>query len=192
MFLSIYDSPETDDLEEWKKYADFLRKECEKNNSLYWKEHKEHEHLKTLYQNQKRKLEQVRKELKKKKYEQYVEADHLDYLTLEARCRQAESLAEEFMNFNQHWHDRFERIRKYIFENYNLDIDKISDYSMMNIEIRKEQSKEQSKAGRPSKIDESKIALIKLLRSKGYSMRDIAKELDVSVGTIHNVLNQEK
>lgn len=190
-----YPRPETDDLEEWKKYAEYLDQECRKNYENYFEEHREHERLKVLYQTQKRKLEQVRNELKteqKKKYDVYVEEDHLDYLTLESRCRGAESTAERFIQYNHMWIDRFEKTQKYIQDNFGIDIndiDKISGYSEMNIEVRKKRAKEQSKAGRPSKFDDSKIALVKLLRHKGYSMRDIAKELDVSVGTIHRILH---
>lgn len=187
-----YSRPETDDLEEWKKYAEYLDKERGRNYESYWKEHKEHEHLKVLYENQKRKLEEVRKELKKeqkKKYDVYVEEDHLDYLTLESRCHRAESMTDNFMRYNKMWIDKFEELKKYVQDNFGFDIDNISRYSVMNIETRRERAKEQSRSGRPSKFDDSKIALVKMLRHKGYSMRDIAKELDVSVGTIHRVLH---
>ena len=187
-----YYRPETDDLEEWKKYAEYLDKERRRNYESYWKEHKEHEHLKVLYENQKRNLEKVRKELKKeqkKKYDIYVEEDHLDYLTLESRCSSAESTKNLFLQNLLRMDDRLEEIKKYVQDNYGFDIDKISIYSVMNIETRRERAKEQSRSGRPSKFDDSKIALVKMLRHKGYSMRDIAKELDVSVGTIHRVLH---
>lgn len=187
--IMYYSRPKTDDLEEWKKYAEYQEEEAEKFRKWYWEEKKKYDHLKVLHNNQQAKLVQARTELKKKKYDAYVEEDHLDYLALEERCRQRESTVNNFFRFNNRLIERIEEIRKYVQDNYGFDIDKIYEYSLMNIEARKEQAKEQSQAGRPSKFDDSKIALVKMLRSKGYSMRDIAKELDVSVGTIHRILH---
>ena len=116
----------------------------------------------------------------------------MDYLALESRCRELEYWNNLFCNRYGSEVDRLEKIKKYVQDNFGIDvkdINKISGYSEMNIEVRKKRAKEQSKAGRPSKFDDSKIALVKLLRHKGYSMRDIAKELDVSVGSIHRVLH---
>lgn len=189
--------PETDNLEDWKQYADELAEALEEHlvhgcYGWHYQTDKQYKQLRTLYQHQKGKLNDLRKELKKKKYEQYVEADHLDYLTLETMYSYAESTVEQLLQCNNRWIAKFEEIKKYVQDNYGFDIDKIYSYSVMNIETRKDQSKMQSKAGRPSKFDDSKIALVKLLRQKGYSMRDIAKELDVSVGTIHRILHLDE
>jgi DNA invertase Pin-like site-specific DNA recombinase len=47
---------------------------------------------------------------------------------------------------------------------------------------------EGKKLGRPSNVNDSLIASVKLLREKGYSINKIAKHLGIGVGTTHKIL----
>lgn len=47
---------------------------------------------------------------------------------------------------------------------------------------------EGKKLGRPSNVNESLIASVKLLREKGHSIHHIAKHLHIGVGTTHKIL----
>lgn len=44
--------------------------------------------------------------------------------------------------------------------------------------------------GRPSKVNDSLVSSVKLLREKGVSIRDIAKTCQIGVGTIYKILNE--
>jgi len=46
------------------------------------------------------------------------------------------------------------------------------------------------KFGRPTNVNEGTVAAIKLLREKGVSIRKIAKELQIGVGTIYSLQKQ--
>lgn len=54
------------------------------------------------------------------------------------------------------------------------------------------QTKEKKSSGRPPKVTNDAIALIHELHSKDYSIRQIAKELNLSVGTVHRFLKANK
>ena len=46
------------------------------------------------------------------------------------------------------------------------------------------------KLGRPSKINQSLINAVTLLRAKGVSIRDIAKTLSIGIGTIYSIVRK--
>lgn len=51
---------------------------------------------------------------------------------------------------------------------------------------------EKKLGGRPPKVTNDMITLIHELHSKDYSIRQIAKELDLSVGTVHRFVKASK
>ena len=54
-------------------------------------------------------------------------------------------------------------------------------------EIRKAQEKG-VKFGRPSKINEAVVQSVKLLRDRGMPIRKIARQLEIGVGSVYNIL----
>ena len=46
--------------------------------------------------------------------------------------------------------------------------------------------------GRPSKINSSLIASVKLLREKGVSIRDISKTCSIGIGTCMNIIKMNQ
>ena len=51
---------------------------------------------------------------------------------------------------------------------------------------------EKKLGGRPPKVTNDMIELIKELNAKNYSIRQIAKELNLSVGTVHRFVEASK
>ena len=48
------------------------------------------------------------------------------------------------------------------------------------------------RTGRPPKVKEETITLILELRARGYSIRTIAEQLSISVGTVHRIIKTDK
>ena len=53
-----------------------------------------------------------------------------------------------------------------------------------------QKTKNERNAGRKSKIDDNIISVVTMLKLQGKSIRAIAKEIDLSVGTVHKIINE--
>lgn len=65
--------------------------------------------------------------------------------------------------------------------------DRIRERTLEGLKIAREQGRI---GGRPRKLDDQKIELVQLLHKQGRSMREIARLLSVSVGTISRTLKR--
>lgn len=86
------------------------------------------------------------------------------------------------------------QLRKLLKENMNLK-EQIALYQTQEpiIEQDIEHSTIEKKiGGRPPKVTNDMIELMKELNTKNYSIRQIAKELKVSVGTVHRFIKASK
>jgi len=72
---------------------------------------------------------------------------------------------------------------------YQLERSVMIDRINQGITRAKSQGKH---CGRPSKINSSLIASIKLLREKGVSIRDISKTCSLGIGTVMKVISENK
>lgn len=153
--------------------------------------------LRTRYQGlkvEKRKLEIALKEEQAKKYDIYVEEDKLTYLQMESYLKSYTNELERSQQLKNYYEERNKELEATIYELMNVS-DKYSIYEIMSLAEKrikeyKKQSRIGSKAGRPPKADERTVAVIRELRSKGYSMRDIASQVNLSVGTVYNILQK--
>lgn len=86
------------------------------------------------------------------------------------------------------------QLRKLIVENKQIK-EQLALYQTQETIIEQNiehQTKEKKSSGRPPKVTNDMIALIHDLHTKNYSIRQIAKELNLSVGTVHRFVKASK
>lgn len=149
----------------------------------------------TLRKNIKIELDSVKRELeaeRMKKYDQYVPEDAATYQATVRDLEYYKILVHNQTDYRKTLEKRIQELEDQVMElTSNIPLKKAASIIEQNIE----QDKLITKAvGRPSKVDNHKIALILELKANGHSMRSIAKQLRVSVGTVHRFikLNAEK
>ncbi|MCI7442939.1 MAG: helix-turn-helix domain-containing protein [Clostridium sp.] len=106
---------------------------------------------------------------------------------LEAENEKLKKENEELKNNNE---ELQEKLNRAIQRNKAI----ISDYakcSKMNEQLKK-QLQEVKQVGRPKRIDDNTVQKVIELRKENKSIRAIAKELNLSVGSVHNIIEQNK
>ena len=71
---------------------------------------------------------------------------------------------------------------------YQMEREVMIDRINLGIARAKAQGK---KCGRPSKVNSSLVASVRLLREKGVSIRDISKTCSIGVGTTYSILREQ-
>ena len=79
--------------------------------------------------------------------------------------------------------------KQILLENENLK----KENAELRLKIDKlEAELKKAKGGRPSSVTEQEREMIKMYRLQGKTMREIAKLFNKSLGTIHNILTNDK
>lgn len=139
-------------------------------------------------------IKELKKEIRDKKYSQYVQEDAVTYNVALQRISSLEHNIELLQGLLEQSNKRVDELQK---QNTELATTTLSsDEAVGIIEQNIEQSKQlksetKRKQGRPSKMDERTIALIHELKNNGHSIRDIASQVGYSVGSIHRVLKKD-
>lgn len=151
--------------------------------------------VETISQRRQRQIKELKKQVNDKKYAQYVQEDALTYNEALARADRAETIAEQYLEYNKDAHKKNEELQRQLTELASASL--TPEESMQVIEQNIEQSNELKKAARkkqgaPRRIDDRKVALMCELHKKGHSIREISKQVGCSVGSVHRLLNENK
>lgn len=151
--------------------------------------------VETISQRRQRQIKELKKQVNDKKYAQYVQEDALTYNEALARADRAETIAEQYLEYNKDAHKKNEELQRQLTELASASL--TPEESMRIIEQNIEQSNELKKAARkkqgaPRRIDDRKVALMCELHKKGHSIREISKQVGCSVGSVHRLLNENK
>ncbi|MEO2715643.1 helix-turn-helix domain-containing protein [Blautia wexlerae] len=151
--------------------------------------------VETISQRRQRQIKELKKQVNDKKYAQYVQEDALTYNEALARADRAETIAEQYLEYNKDAHKKNEELQRQLTELASASL--TPEESMQIIEQNIEQSNELKKAARkkqgaPRRIDDRKVALMCELHKKGHSIREISKQVGCSVGSVHRLLNENK
>ena len=151
--------------------------------------------VEAISQRRQRQIKELKKQVNDKKYAQYVQEDALTYNEALARADRAETIAEQYLEYNKDAHKKNEELQRQLTELASASL--TPEESMQIIEQNIEQSNELKKAARkkqgaPRRIDDRKVALMCELHKKGHSIREISKQVGCSVGSVHRLLNENK
>lgn len=151
--------------------------------------------VETISQRRQRQIKELKKQVNDKKYAQYVQEDALTYNEALARADRAETIAEQYLEYNKDAHKKNKELQRQLTELASASL--TPEESMQIIEQNIEQSNELKKAARkkqgaPRRIDDRKVALMCELHKKGHSIREISKQVGCSVGSVHRLLNENK
>ena len=139
-------------------------------------------------------IKELKKEIRDKKYNQYVQEDAITYNVALQKISSLEHNIELLHNLLEQSNNRIDELQKQNTElaTTTLSSDEAVGIIEQNIEQTKQlKSETRRKQGRPPKMDERAIALIHELKNNGHSIRDIASQVGYSVGSIHRVLKKD-
>lgn len=136
---------------------------------------------------------ELKKQLRNNRYEQYVQEDAITYEEALNKISRLESNLRDFQGYFETWFNRSEELEQELakYAATTLPPEEAGEIVGKNIrENDKLKSQIKKKSGRPAKIDEHQVALIRVLHEEGYSMRKIADQIGCSVGTVHRLLQK--
>ena len=136
---------------------------------------------------------ELKKQLRNNRYEQYVQEDAITYEEALNKISRLESNLRDFQGYFETWFNRSEELEQELakYAATTLPPEEAGEIVGKNIqENNKLKSQIKKKSGRPAKVDEHQVALIKVLHEEGYSMRKIADQIGCSVGTVHRLLQK--
>lgn len=136
---------------------------------------------------------ELKKQLRNNRYEQYVQEDAITYEEALNKISRLESNLRDFQGYFETWFNRSEELEQELakYAATTLPSEEAGEIVGKNIrENNKLKSQIKKKSGRPAKVDEHQVALIKVLHEQGYSMRKIADQIGCSVGTVHRLLQK--
>lgn len=136
---------------------------------------------------------ELKKQLRNNRYEQYVQEDAITYEEALNKISRLESNLRDFQGYFETWFNRSEELEQELakYAATTLPPEEAGEIVGKNIqENNKLKSQIKKKSGRPAKIDERQVALIRVLHEEGYSMRKIADQIGCSVGTVHRLLQK--
>lgn len=171
-----------------------------KQNREYWdrirKLESEVSRQKTLRIQTKQELDKTKRELEKaenRKYDQYVQEDAVTYNEAMQRLRHMEMLVDAQTQNRQYLDERVRQLQEQVSDlaTTTLPTEEAVVVIEQNIEQAKE-GKSPKKSGRPPKVDERKMALIIELNKNGHSIRTIAEQLNMSVGSVHRYIKMNE
>lgn len=186
----------SDHADDLQKQIDELYKENQELREAKNKAESEVSRQRTLRMNVKSDLRQVERELESermKKYDQYVPEDAASYQAMVHDLNFYKDLCEQQTDYRQTLERRIRELEEQVSDLATTTLPK--DKAVAIIEQNIEQAKEikvPKKSGRPPKIDSQKMALVVELKANGHSMRSIAEQLNISVGSVHRYIKMNE
>lgn len=147
----------------------------------------------TISERRRKQIIELKKQLRNNRYEQYVQEDAITYEEALNKISRLESNLRDFQGYFETWFNRSEELEQELakYAATTLPPEEAGEIVGKNIqENNKLKSQIKKKSGRPAKIDEHQVALIRVLHEEGYSMRKIADQIGCSVGTVHRLLQK--
>lgn len=136
---------------------------------------------------------ELKKQLRNNRFEQYVQEDAITYEEALNKIGRLEFELKNYQGYFERWYNRSQELEQELakYAATTLPPKDAGEIVGKNIqENDKLKSKIKKKSGRPAKVDEHQVALIKVLHEQGYSMRKIADQIGCSVGTVHRLLQK--
>lgn len=186
----------SDHTEDLQKKIEILCKENQELREAKNKAESEVSRQRTLRMNVKSDLDEVERELESermKKYDQYVPEDAASYQAMAHDLKFYKNMCEQQTDYRQTLERRIRELEEQVSDlaTTALPTDEAVAIIEQNIEQAKE-IKSPKKSGRPPKIDSQKMALVVELKANGHSMRDIAEQLNISVGSVHRYIKMNE
>lgn len=147
----------------------------------------------TISERRRKQIIELKKQLKNKQFAQYVQEDAATYTELLEKISKLEKELERTQERNEWWYEYVQKLEQELakYAATTLPPEEAGEIVGKNIqENNKLKSQIKKKSGRPAKIDEHQVALIRVLHEEGYSMRKIADQIGCSVGTVHRLLQK--
>lgn len=152
-------------------------------------------YIETVSERRRRKINELKKDVNDKRFEQYSQEDSVTYNEALQRIAALESNLKMYQEFYENSEKRNDELQQKVTELASATL--TPEESIKIIEDNIEQDKElkkatQKKKGRPVTIDERQRALIFELHKNGHSIREIAKQIGKSVGSVHRIINEQQ
>ena len=151
-------------------------------------------YVETISENRRTRIVELKRELQSKRYDKYSQEDAVTYL----EALQKINNLQYHLSMYQDWYEKADKKN----EELQQEITRLASTTLspkesiqvieQNIEEDKKLKKEtQKKKGRPVSIDERERAVILELHRNGHSIREIAKQVGRSVGSVHKIINEQ-
>lgn len=151
-------------------------------------------YIETVSERRRQKINELKKDVNDKRFEQYSQEDSITYNEALQKIVSLENTLKMYQGFYESSEKRNDELQQKVTELASATL--TPEESIKIIEENIEQDKElkkatQRKKGRPVTIDERQRALIFELHKNGHSIREIAKQIGKSVGSVHRILNEQ-
>lgn len=152
-------------------------------------------YVETVSERRKKTIDKLQKQLKDKKFAQYSQDDAVTYSALIRELDQLKHDLKLYQKFYDDEQKRNDELQAKIAEMAAATLSK--EEAIKAVEANIAQDTEMKKAtrkkkGRPQTMTTEQIALIHVLREQGHSIRQIAKQLGKSEGTIHRYIHEKQ
>lgn len=152
-------------------------------------------YVETVSERRKKTIDKLQKQLKDKKFAQYSQDDAVTYSALIRELDQLKHDLKLYQKFYDDEQKRNDQLQAKIAEMAAATLSKEEAVQIVEENIAQDTAAKKTtrrKKGRPQTMTTEQIALIHVLREQGCSIRQIAKQLGKSEGTIHRYIHEKQ
>lgn len=152
-------------------------------------------YVETISERRKKTIDKLQKQLKDKKFAQYSQDDAVTYSALIRELDQLKHDLKLYQKFYDDEQKRNDQLQAKIAEMAAATLSKEEAVKIVEENIAQDTAAKKAtrkKKGRPQTMTTEQIALIHVLREQGCSIRQIAKQLGKSEGTIHRYIHEKQ
>lgn len=152
-------------------------------------------YVETVSERRKKTIDKLQKQLKDKKFAQYSQDDAVTYSALIRELDQLKHDLKLYQKFYDDEQKRNDELQVKIAEMAAATLSKEEAVQIVEENIVQDTAAKKAtrrKKGRPQTMTADQIALIHVLREQGCSIRQIAKQLGKSEGTIHRYIHEKQ
>lgn len=152
-------------------------------------------YVETVSERRKKTIDKLQKQLKDKKFAQYSQDDAVTYNALLMELGQIKHDLKLYQKFYDDEQKRNDELQVKIAEMAAATLSKEEAVQIVEENIAQDADMKKAtrrKKGRPQTMTTEQIALIHVLREQGCSIRQIAKQIGKSEGTIHRYIHEKQ
>lgn len=152
-------------------------------------------YVETVSERRKKTIDKLQKQLKDKKFAQYSQDDAVTYSALIRELDQLKHDLKLYQKFYDDEQKRNDELQVKIAQMAAATLSKEEAVQIVEENIVQDTAAKKAtrrKKGRPQTMTADQIALIHVLREQGCSIRQIAKQLGKSEGTIHRYIHEKQ
>lgn len=152
-------------------------------------------YVETVSERRKKRIDKLQKQLNDKKFAQYSQDDAVTYSALIRELDQLKHDLKLYQKFYDDEQKRNDELQVKIAEMAAATLSKEEAVQIVEENIVQDTAAKKAtrrKKGRPQTMTADQIALIHVLREQGCSIRQIAKQLGKSEGTIHRYIHEKQ